>query len=104
MLRSVLKDVGKIFIVAVVLDTIYQLMVLKAFYLGELLVVVMASRHPAVSRGPQRRFLLMRRIYRKHPKAAGQPATNPKRLIARHDTDRLITDHQPGGKQMSDKS
>ena len=53
LVRSGLKDVGKIFIVAVVLDTTYQLLVLKAFYLGELLVVVMASRHPAVSRGPE---------------------------------------------------
>ena len=63
---------------AVVLDTTYQLMVLKAFYLGELLVVVMVSAilpylvvRSAVS-------LLMRRIYRKHPQAAGQAATNPK--------------------------
>ena len=77
LLRSALKDVGKIFIVAVVLDTTYQLMVLKAFYLGEVLVVAVACAilpylvvRSAVS-------LLMRRIYRKHPKAAGQPASKP---------------------------
>ena len=77
LLRSMLKDVGKIFIVAVVLDTTYQLTVLKAFYPGELLVVVMASAilpylvvRSAVSP-------LMRRIYRKHPKAASPSATDP---------------------------
>ena len=43
LLRSALKDVGKIFIVAIVLDTTYQILVLKSFYLGELLVVVVAS-------------------------------------------------------------
>jgi hypothetical protein len=78
LVRSMLKDIGKIFIVAVVLDTIYQLTVLKAFYLGELLLVVMWSAilpylvvRSAVSP-------LMRRIYRKHPMAAGPAATNPK--------------------------
>ena len=78
LVRSMLKDVGKIFIMAVVLDTIYQLTVLRAFYLGELLLVVLASAilpylvvRSAVSP-------LMRRIYREHPKAAGQTATNPK--------------------------
>lgn len=43
LVRSMLKDVGKVFIVAVVLDTVYQLMVLKTFILGELLFVVMVS-------------------------------------------------------------
>jgi hypothetical protein len=64
LLRSALKDVGKIFVVAVVLDTAYQLMVLKAFYLGEVLVVAVACAilpylvvRSAVSP-------LMRRIYR----------------------------------------
>jgi len=37
--RSGIKDVGRIFIVAVVLDTAYQLYVLRAFYIGQLLIV-----------------------------------------------------------------
>ena len=37
--RSGMKDVGKIFIVAVVLDTVYQLLVLRAFYFGQVLIV-----------------------------------------------------------------
>jgi hypothetical protein len=37
--RSGLKDIGKVFIVACVLDTTYQLLVLRSFYLGEMLVV-----------------------------------------------------------------
>ncbi len=37
--RSAVEDVGKIFIVAVVLDTAYQLFVLRAFHIGQLLIV-----------------------------------------------------------------
>lgn len=37
--RSGLKDFGRVFIFACVLDTIYQLMVLDPFYIGELLLV-----------------------------------------------------------------
>jgi hypothetical protein len=37
--RSGLKDFGKVFIVACVLDTTYQVLVLRSFYLGELLIV-----------------------------------------------------------------
>ena len=36
---SGLKDFGRVFIFACVLDTIYQLMVLNSFYIGELLLV-----------------------------------------------------------------
>lgn len=43
LLRSALKDIGKIFVVAIVLDTTYQLMVLRAFYVGELLFVALVS-------------------------------------------------------------
>jgi hypothetical protein len=42
-LRSGLKDFGKVFIVACVLDTTYQIWVLRSFYLGELLVVAVVS-------------------------------------------------------------
>ncbi len=37
--RSGLKDFGRVFIIACVLDTIYQILVLHAFYPGELLFV-----------------------------------------------------------------
>jgi len=37
--RSGLRDFGRVFIVACVLDTTYQILVLKSFYLGELLLV-----------------------------------------------------------------
>ena len=84
MVRSALKDVGKIFVVAIVLDTTYQILVLKSFYLGELLLVVVVSAilpylvvRSAVSP-------LMRRIYRKHPKPAdptGQPAKDRHRPL-----------------------
>ncbi len=40
--RSGIKDVGKIFVVAVVLDTAYQLFVLRAFYIVQLLIVAVA--------------------------------------------------------------
>ena len=40
--RSGLKDIGKIFIVAVVLDTAYQLFVLRAFYPGQVIIVAVA--------------------------------------------------------------
>ncbi|MGJ8673925.1 hypothetical protein [Rubritalea sp.] len=39
LLVSGLKDFGRVFIFACVLDTIYQLMVLHTFYVGELLLV-----------------------------------------------------------------
>jgi hypothetical protein len=37
--RMALKDIGRIFIVALVLDSLYQLFVLKAFHIDQLLVV-----------------------------------------------------------------
>ena len=40
--RSGLKDIGKIFIVAVVLDTAYQIFVLRAFYPGQVIIVAVA--------------------------------------------------------------
>jgi hypothetical protein len=36
------KDIGRIFIVAIVLDTAYQLMVLRAFYVVQALIVAVA--------------------------------------------------------------
>ena len=40
--RSGLKDVGKVFIVACVLDTAYQIFVLRAFYPGQVIIVAVA--------------------------------------------------------------
>lgn len=42
-LKSGFKDFGKVFIMACLLDTIYQVMVLNAFYLGELILVAILS-------------------------------------------------------------
>jgi len=42
-LKAGFKDFGKVFIMACLLDTIYQVMVLKAFYLGELFIVAVLS-------------------------------------------------------------
>jgi hypothetical protein len=40
--RSALKDIGRVFIVAIVLDTVYQLWVFRWVYPGEVLVVAVA--------------------------------------------------------------
>jgi len=37
--RSAMKDIGRVFIVAVVLDTTYQLLVLRSFHAVQLLIV-----------------------------------------------------------------
>jgi hypothetical protein len=59
------KDIGRIFIVAIVLDTAYQLMVFRRVYPGEVLVVaVLCAVVPYVLvRGPITR--LARLLYRK---------------------------------------
>lgn len=88
LLRSALNDVGKIFVVAIVLDTTYQILVLKSFYLGELLVVAVASAlvpylvvRSAVSP-------LMHRIYAKQSPPA-DPNVAPKDPMPKHPN----TDH-----------
>jgi len=43
LLRSALRDIGRILIVAVVLDTTYQVLVFRMFYPGETLVVAVVS-------------------------------------------------------------
>jgi hypothetical protein len=87
LIRSALKDVGKIFVMAVVLDTTYQLVVTKSFYLGELLFVALVSAilpyfvvRSAVSP-------LMRRIYRKHPEAAKPAEASKDRRASKPNTD-----------------
>jgi hypothetical protein len=42
LLRSGLMDIGRIFIVAIVLDTAYQLIALRAFYVVQALIVAVA--------------------------------------------------------------
>jgi len=42
LLRSGLKDFGRVFIIACVLDTTYQILVLKAFYPVQMLIVAVA--------------------------------------------------------------
>ena len=63
--RSGLRDFGRIFIVACVLDTIYQIVALKGFYPGEMVfVAVMCAIVPYfLVRGPITRLahLLLRR-------------------------------------------
>ena len=72
--RSGLKDFGKVFIVACVLDTTYQVLVLKSFYLGELMIVaVMCAILPYfLVRGPVMR--IGHWLYRK----CSRPGTDPK--------------------------
>jgi hypothetical protein len=43
LLRSALKDIGRVLIVAMVMDTVYQVIVFKSFYLGEALIVAFVS-------------------------------------------------------------
>ena len=80
--RSAVKDVGRIFIVAIVLDTAYQLFVLRAFYLGEALVVAVACAVVpyVLVRGPITR--LARLLFRKKAKAV-KPAAEPLTVDAR---------------------
>ena len=77
--RSALKDVGRVFIVAIVLDTAYQLMVFRWVYPGEVLVVaVVCAIVPYVLvRGPITR--IARLLYRKWAGPAPAPTakTNP---------------------------
>ena len=59
LVRSGLKDFGKVFVVACVLDTVYQLIALKGFYPGEMVfVAVMCAIVPYfLVRGPLTRLV-----------------------------------------------
>ena len=63
--RSALKDIGRVFIVAVVLDGVYQLWVFRWIYPGEVLVVAVACAIVpyVLVRGPVIRFA--RRLFGK---------------------------------------
>jgi hypothetical protein len=77
LLRSGLKDFGKVFIVACVLDTTYQILVFRGFYPGEMLVVavVCAIVPYFLVRGPITR--LARLLYRKWAGPAHPSAVTP---------------------------
>jgi len=77
LLRSGLKDFGKVFVVACVLDTTYQIMVLRSFYPAEMLVVavVCAIVPYFLVRGPVTR--IARLLYRKWAGPVAQSGTTP---------------------------
>ena len=58
LLRQGWKDVGKVFVLAVVLDVIYQLIVQRGVYLGELLIaaIILAIIPYVLVRGPVTRL------------------------------------------------
>ena len=70
LLRSAIKDIGKVFLVAIVLDTTYQLWVLMSFHIGQLLIVaiVCAVVPYVLVRGPITR--LARRLYQNKSRSA----------------------------------
>ena len=72
-LKSGFKDFGKVFIMACLLDTIYQLLVLKSFYPGELIIVAILSAVVPyfLVRGP-----LMRLACWLNPSWAGKSASS----------------------------
>ena len=71
LLRSALKDTGRIFIVAVVLDTTYQLLVLRWLYPVQVLIVAVACAIVpyVVIRGPAARIA---RALRKGPPSVAE--------------------------------
>jgi hypothetical protein len=75
LIRSALRDVGRVFVIAIVLDTIYQLWVLKAFHVGQSLIVafVCAIVPYIVVRGPA--GLLARRLQKRKELAADSKAS-----------------------------
>jgi hypothetical protein len=72
--RSAVKDIGRVFVVAIVLDTAYQLMVFRWLYPGQVLIVaVVCAVVPYVLvRGPMTRTA--RLLYRKWAGPAHPPA------------------------------
>ena len=93
LLRSALQDIGRIFIMAVVLDTTYQLIVLPAFYPGELLLVAIACAIVPylVLRGPI--SLLMRWVYRKQAGSARTSAVDTEKQPEDRPASPENTDH-----------
>ena len=83
LLRSALKDVGRIFLVAVLLDTTYQIIVLWAFYPVQLLIVAVACAIVpyVVIRGPVTR--LTRGLYRNQSRSGAPRARRPETAATR---------------------
>ena len=83
LLRSGLKDLGKVFIVACVLDTAYQILFLRAFYPGQMLfmAVVCAIVPYFIIRGPVTRIANSTiRLWRGGAeRTAGSAKASPKR-------------------------
>jgi hypothetical protein len=84
LLRSALKDVGRVLVVALTLDTIYQLLVFKAFHPGQALVVATACAVVpyVLVRGPVTRlvhYLLQRKKSTARPPAATQESAADER-------------------------
>jgi hypothetical protein len=76
LLRSGLKDFGKVFVVACVLDSVYQLIALRQFHPVQMLFVAVACAVVPyfLVRGPITRIAVM--LQRKLSGAAAEPATN----------------------------
>ena len=93
LLHSGLRDFGKVFIVACVLDTTYQLLVLKSFYVGELLAVaVLCAIVPYfLVRGPVMRLAYL--LYRKCAGPAKPSVGNPIEAPATRPASRPSADH-----------
>jgi hypothetical protein len=72
LLRQGWKDVGKVFVVAAVLDSIYQLIVHRGVYLGELVIVatILAIVPYVLIRGPVTR--IRKRLVREEPGGQGR--------------------------------
>ena len=72
LVHSGVKDIGRIFIVAIVLDTIYQIIVFKFFYVVQTLIVAVACAIVPyiLMRGPI--TLLTRRLYKSQAGSANR--------------------------------
>jgi hypothetical protein len=83
--RSGLKDFGKIFVMAVLLDSIYQIWVLRAFYPGQLVIVavVCAIVPYVIVRGSATRLTNL--LYRKRNRRADSSAVIANSLSAQDD-------------------
>ena len=74
LLRSALKDIGRILVVALVLDTTYQMVVFKMFYPGQAVIVAFVSAVVpyVVFRGP---IALLTRALRERAGSKSRVAT-----------------------------
>jgi hypothetical protein len=74
LLRSGLKDFGRVFIIACVLDTTYQILVLKAFYPVQMLIVAVACAIVPyfLIRGPVTRLVYS---WQQRRRSAAEPTT-----------------------------